>query len=325
MSMTQRTILATTLLLICANTVTGQIQYSGFADIVYTKELTEDGEAAFGYGQFELDLSAIVSPRVTFEGAIAYNADDGLFEAGAGFLDIHLTGSDEAHPPRGGYIQHSGLMVGQFDVPFGLDYLYIPSPDRKLVSAPLLNQKTIDSWNDMGLNLYCELSFLNFNYFIVNGAQAGIATGGRAVIPLANILEIGASFATQTADNDSGAVPNIIGVDFQSAFGPLEARFEYQQATAVLEGDFDNSGADDQHSGYYAQLDLDMEQIVNLPVFLSVRYGVWEKDTETAKRLTAGLGYKISEGFECRAEYLSNWVNENDPDNQIVIQTVVSF
>lgn len=325
MSIAQRTILTGTLLLIMANTVTGQIEYSGFADILYTKNLIEGGDAAFGYGQFEVDLSAVVMDGVTFEGAVAYNVDDGLFEAGAGFLDIHLTGSDESHPPRGGYLQHSGLMVGQFDVPFGRDYLHIPSPDRKLVSRPLLNQKTIDSWNDMGLNLYCELSFFNFNYFIVNGAQAGIAAGGRIVIPLANILELGASYATQTAENDSGATPKIIGVDFQSDFGPIGARFEYQQATALLEGDFDNSGADDQHSGYYAQLDLEMEQLVNLPLFLVGRYGTWEKDTETVGQLTFGLGYKIGDGFECRAEYLSNRINETDPDNQFTIQTVIIF
>jgi len=34
---------------------------------------------------------------------------------------------------------------------------------------------------------------------------------------------------------------------------------------------------------------------------------------------------KFGEGFECRAEYLSNWINEVDAGDQLTIQTVVNF
>lgn len=314
-----------TIIMIIPTLLFAQIEYSGFADILYTKALGDDGEAGFNYGQFEVDLSGSVVPGVTFEGAIAYNADDGVFEAGAGFLDIHLKGSDEDHPARGGFISHSGLLVGQFDVPFGIDYLHIPSPDRSLVTSPLLNQATIDGWNDVGLNLYGELSLLNFNVFAVNGASNGLALGGRLGFPVAGLLEVGTSFAIQTGENDAEAVPSLMGIDFQATSGVISTRLEYQMATAMLEGDFDTMTDDDEHSGYYLQLNLDLNEMVNLPLFLVGRFGGWEYGDETASRITAGLGYEFEPGFECRAEYLSNTVNEDDPENQITIQTVVSF
>ena len=310
---------------LCAFPVLAQIEYAGFADILYTSELGDDGSAGFSYGQFELDLSGTVTSNVTFEGAIAYNAEDGVFEAGAGFLDIHIKDSDEDHPARGGFIKHTGLMIGQFDVPFGIDYLNIPSPDRLLVNGTLMNQKTIDGWNDVGLNLYGELSVVNFNLFAVNGASDGIAAGGRLGFPVGGLMELGASYTMQTAENETGAVPNIFGLDFQSAFGPVNARVEYQMAKAVEDGDFDTLTEDDEHSGYYAQFDLDLDEMTGMPLFLVGRYGGWEKADDASSRITAGVGYKFSDGFQCRAEFLSNTINDDDPENQLTIQTVVSF
>lgn len=305
-------------------TLMAQIELSGFADILYTQDLSDGGTGHFGYGQFEVDLSGVVMKGVTFEGAAAYNADAGAFEAGAGFLDIHLMGSEADHPARGGVIQHSGLMLGQFDVPFGLDYLRIPSPDRRLISGPLLNQKTIDGWNDVGLNLYGELSFGSFNLFAVNGAQDGIALGGRLAVPLGDMVEFGASYATQTAENDSEANPALLGADILVTSGPAQLTFEFQQATAVLEGDFDSYGDTEQHSGYYAELDLDLAGLINVPFFVVGRFGSWEKDNETAQRVTLGLGHQFSDSFEFRAEYLSDSIDDNT-SNQLALQTVVSF
>lgn len=300
-----------------------QIEYAGFADILYTE--SSAGESGFGYGQFELDLSGTVNSYMTFEGALAYNAEDGVFEAGAGFLDIHFTGSEEEHAARGGFLEHTGLMIGQFDVPFGIDYLHIPSPDRLFVHGPLMNQKTIDGWNDVGLNIYGELSVLNFNFFAVNGAAEGIATGGRLGFPVGELMELGASYTMQTAENDAGAVPRILGLDFQSSFGSINTRIEYQKASAVEAGDFDTLTDEDEHSGFYAQLDVDLDDMLSMPLFVVARYGGWEKGEDSESRITAGLGYRFSEGFKGRAEYLSNTVNEDDPENQLTFQAVVNF
>ncbi len=311
-------------ILIWVTSLTAQIEYSGFADILYNHDLSDDGVSGFSYGQFEVDLSAAVMEGVTFEGALAYNADDGVFEAGAGFFDIQLLGSD-SDVDHDGLIKQSGLMIGQFDVPFGIDYLQIPSPDRLLVSGPLLNQKTIDGWNDVGLNLYGELSFLNFNLFAVNGWQNGFALGGRLGLPVGDLLELGASFSTQTTENDTGATPNILGLDLQAKLGSITTRLEYQQANAIEEGNVDALTNTHEHKGYYLEVDLDLEPALNLPLFAVGRYGGWKMDEDDMERITAGLGYRVVEVFQLRVEYLSDSDTEGEKQNIITVQTVISF
>lgn len=297
----------------------GQITYSGFADILYTKLLSDSTSGNFDYGQFEIDLSAVVLPKVNFIGALSYAASSGNFVMGAGFLDINLDGSNLDGT---GFVKHTGIMLGRFDVPFGLDYTRIPSPDRRLISIPLLTQKTVNCWNDMGLVLYGELALFNYNVFIVNGAPNGSAVGTRIAFPLGESIELGGSFATQTAKNDSNGIPKIYGVDFQSRQGPVQVSFEYQHAACLLEGDFNLAAEDDQHSGYYGEVDWDVESFSGWPIFMIGRYGAWEMYGAEARQIAAGMGYKFGSGFEMRAEYLSQG---DVPENHLTIQLVVSF
>ena len=113
-----------------------QLEFSGFADILLVTPLSEDqSNTEIQYGQFELDLSASIRSGINFEGAIAYNPETGNFEAGAGFIEIILKGEAGIHTARGKYFDHIGLSIGQFDVPFGIDWQHIASPDRRLVSS----------------------------------------------------------------------------------------------------------------------------------------------------------------------------------------------
>jgi len=319
----QAILLVFTLTTCTAPVVAQQITWSGFADVLYTRQLSDTANGNFGYGQFEIDFSAVVLPNVNFIGAISYSAGSGHFIMGAGFLDISLNGSA---PDGKGAVKHTGVMLGRFDVPFGIDYTRIPSPNRRLVSIPLLTQKTVNCWNDIGLNLYGELALFNYNFFIVNGAENGSAMGSRITIPLGESMEFGGSFAMQTAKNDANAIPKIYGVDFQSTLGPVKLSFEYQQAAALLEGDFNLETEDCQHNGYYGEVDWDVTSFSGLPIFLIGRYGAWEMDNDDqVSQIAAGMGYKFGKGFEMRAEYLSDQVQHYNPENHLTMQAVVSF
>jgi len=304
----------------------GQIQFSGFADLLFVLEPESPSIPKVQYGQFELDLSATIKPGLYFEGAIALNPETGTFEAGAGFIEIVFASDKSSHAVRGKYLDHFGLSIGQFDIPFGLDWQHIASPDRRLVSPPLLNEKSINNWNDLGLNLHADLGWTNFTCFMVNGAADGSALGGRAAFTPSGIIEVGASYFRQTDANDLGSRPQVLGSDIQTVIGPLAMRLEFIYAEDFSDGDFSAIDSINTHRGFYIQSDLDLTDIINLPLDLIARYDDWStvNNVEEATRTTLGAAYVLKEGFEVRAEYMQDIIN-GDPEQQFTIQTLVSF
>ena len=299
-----------------------QVEWSGFFDILYT-DSQEKGDGTFGYGQFEVDLAVSPSECISAEGALAYNADEGFFELGAGFLDFHLFGSEEGHRVRGGAFTHSGLIVGQFDVPFGIDYRVIPSIDRKLVTPPLVNQMTIDSWNDWGIQLYGATDRANVVLFGVNGSAGGQAIGGRIGVTPTEQIEVGGSYAFDM-NGDGEVASTVLGIDLGASWNALSVKGEYTMAE-----DDKTEDASWKHAGFYVQGTYDFEEATGRPAFVVLRYGTWSPDDDAAEdldRLTAGLGYRIVEGVEVRCELQKNG-GENDEvnDDVIALQVVVGY
>ena len=324
---TQPKIISLLTLLFLQTTLIAQPQFSGFADILLVNPLENGSTPTIQYGQFELDISANIRPGINFEGAIALNPETGTFEAGAGFVELVLSGEDGFHPAHGKHLHHIGLSIGQFDVPFGIDWQHIASPDRRLVSAPLLNEKSINGWNDIGLNLHADMGQTNITAFMVNGATDGFAVGGRAAYSPFEILEVGASYFTQTEANELGSQPQSLGADIQTVMGPLATRMELHYTADLLDGDFSSIDSSAAHHGFYLQTDLDLSHILNVPLVLIGRYDNWStiNNTEEANRVTLGAAYTITEGFEVRAEYLEDVVNGNQDSQQLVLQALVSF
>ena len=306
-----------------------QVEWSGFFDILYS-DSQEKGDGTFDYGQFEVDLSVPLSECISAEGALAYNAEEGVFELGAGFVDFHLFGTEEGHRVRGGGLTHSGLIVGQFDVPFGIDYQVIPSIDRKLVTPPLVNQMTIDSWNDWGLQAYGASNRANFVLFGVNGSAGGQAIGGRIGVTPAEEIEIGGSYALDM-NGDREAASTVLGVDVQASWKSLSVKGEY-----VMGEDEKTADKSKKHSGFYAQGTYDFEAAIGYPIFAVARYGLWTPDYEGVdeegnpiqdlNRLTLGLGYRIAEGVEVRCELQKNGEEDVEEDNDLMtLQVVVGY
>ena len=299
-----------------------QVEWSGFFDILYSYS-QKKGDGTFDYGQFEVDLSVPLSEYISAEGALAYDA--GVLGLGAGFVDFHLFGTEKGHRVRGGGLTHSGLIVGQFDVPFGMDYRVIPSIDRKLVTPPLVNQKTIDSWNDWGVQLYGAIHRANFVLFDVNGSAGGQAIGGRiGIIPVEEV-EFGGSYAFDMNANGDVA-STVLGIDVQASWKSLAVKGE------VLSAEDDKTKDEPRkHSGFYAQGTYDFEEVIGWPMFAVVRYGVWSPESESAPvqdhtRLTLGLGVRIAESVEVRCELQRNGKENAEEDNDVItLQVVVGY
>lgn len=319
-------IVLTSLMLIWTSAAYSQIEFSGFADILYSGY---EGAGEFGYGQFEIDLSTEISPWASIEGAVAYNAESGTFEAGAGFIDLHWGG--EANHPFAAW----GMLIGQFDVPFGIDYLHIPSPDRFLVTAPLANQFTIDSWNDIGLSLYGSVGLFEVVTYVVNGAGNGSACGGRLGTRSDALLSVGSSLNVQSSANEVGGTPQTFGLDARLNAEPFCAKAEYYHAKAFAGADFDSFDNSVESSGYYAQFGYCLGEVIGHPLMLLTRYGTWSaingldsdgnENHDAATRITTGVRYYPIDGFELRLEYNHyNWETEA-PEGQFQLQTVVAF
>jgi len=305
-----------------AFSVSAEVEWSGFFDILYA-DSQERGDGTFDYGQFEVDLAVSLSECISAEGALAYNADEGFVELGAGFVDFHLFGSEEGHRVRGGALTHSGLIVGQFDVPFGIDYRVIPSVDRKLVTPPLVNQMTIDSWNDWGIQLYGATDRANVVLFGVNGSAGGQAIGGRIGVTPVEGSEVGGSYAFDM-NGDGEVVSTVLGVDAGISWDVLSVKGEYMMAE-----DDKTKDVSWEHAGFYVQGTCDLEEATGRPAFVVLRYGVWSPDDDAADgldRLTAGLGYRLADGVEVRCELQKNG-EENDEidDDRIAVQLVVGY
>lgn len=314
-------------LLILQAIALGQLQFSGFADILLISPIDEQMNAKIQSGQFELGLSASIQPGISFEGAIAYNSETGTFEAGAGFIELVFAGEQGHHSAHGNYVNHLGLSIGQFDVPFGIDWQHIASPDRQLITAPLTNEKSINAWNDVGLNFHADFGKTTLTSFLVNGAENGYAIGGRAAYAPLNGFEIGTSYLTQTSSTDLGSKPQVLGADIQTVTGPLATRAELHYSENLLNGEFSEIDSIDTHRGFYLQADLDLSTILHVPFTLIGRYDDWStvNNLEEATRTTLGLAYALSEGLQFRAEYLNDIVNGEQENQQLAIQAVVSF
>jgi len=285
------------------------LEFSGFFDFQYLHS-SESGSntAGFQYGQFEIGVFASLSDRVSAEGALALNPDDMTFEPGAGFVEIDFSKrSQEANY----LIEQAGLMIGQFDVPFGIDYKVIPSPDRALVNAPLVNSRTIDSWNSIGLALTLENSAWNFTGFVVNGMVESSAAGGRLGLQFFPDFEIGVS-ATKELGNNLENSPQLFGGDFQYTLGQTSWKGEYIRCRGILEGSATEQW-DDTHSGYYIQGRYDLPQFRPLPLFLVGRYGAWNPDdgaftgqdeVSSEQQIVAGFGVRFAEFAEFRTELI---------------------
>lgn len=312
------------------------LEISGFFDVVNTYDRTEGDNTNFGLGQAEIDLANQLADNVAVEIAVAYIPEDGVFEVGAAIIDIDLFSSEGARHVRSSIIDHSSVIVGQFDVPFGLDYFDYASVDRKLISAPLVVDFTHGQWNDFGVQFVMDSKYGNFVAYFVNGFEASaevidqVATlatgidvyedvnttpanafGTRVGFKLLSQLEIGSSFAVGLNKSDKSEM-SLWGADMQLNFDFISFKGEY------INHSLNRSVAKEDNKGYYFQT---IGTINNF--FITGRYGSFKPDgADWIGQFSIGGGYAIAENVEIRLESL---FNENSDLNQTVFQMVTGF
>jgi len=302
------------------------IEISGFGDILFNISENNGTGNKFKLGQVELDIGAAAHENISIEVAIAYGEES--FELGAFLVDFHVFGTEGKHfrPAHG--IKHSGIIAGQFDVPFGIDWKVYPSIDRKLISSPLAVNNTHDSWNDLGIQLYIEKQWLNGIVYAVNGfgyeeeddsgyvqlIEMKAAFGGRLGIVPVEYLEIGGSFASLIAEEDKRNMI-LAGADAQFNYADFSVKGEY------IAHKFDiPAGGNLSNNGFYIKGMYDFGSFYSM-----ARYGAFypdEPNTDDITRFSAGAGWVISDNCELRFEYQDN---SGGTDNAGLLQLAIGF
>ncbi len=287
----------------------------------------------FEVGQLELDLEMPLHDTLTVAAAVAYDGESGAFGIGAFTIDGRLVGKEDGHFLKTDKVETLGIMIGQFDVPFGIAYFEYPSIDHRLVTGKLVVDETHDSWNDLGVQLYLDMGWANLVIFGVNGfnyeedavddtgqpvvddegniqleeVEMTMALGGRLGISPFEFFEFGGS-AAGFFDDENNIDMMLAGADLSLDVAGLTVKGEY-----IYHG-IGTAGSDTiKKHGLYAQTMYDFD-----PVYLIARYStLFPQDDDTLHQLSGGIGVAVIEYAEIRFEYSTDL---NDGGNIVFIQ-----
>ncbi len=308
-----------------------QIEITGFFDVVHNHNFSENLNNGFQINQFEIDISSSYEGHISLGTAIAYDPELDNLNLAMAFLHYNLIKGHAMHPRREEELEHFGIVVGKFDIHFGLDYLSFASPDRPVVSQPLVIEKTIGGWNDIGIGIHMMRKFYVVELWAVNGFSEGFNLGGNFRFNLLPSLKLGLSHASDF-NNTSERTNWLQGVDLQFEWEPIEIKSEYLWTNALYEGDLDTLGMNNRE-GFYFQVLTELEDMIDLPLFFTLRYGFCQAQVDrdlsgscdSKIRYTLGLGYNFTENCSARIEIRSDHMKDLTAENTALFQLVVAY
>lgn len=307
-----------------ASELFSQVNISGFFDVEYKQPLNQETINNFEFGQFEIGLERSISPKLNFEGAIAFNSETENFELGSAFVEYEIT-SSETQNFLSNMFENFSVMAGQFDVPFGIDYKCIASPDRKMISTPLAVQNSIACLSSLGLELHGESENYNFNSYLINGINDNVAAGIRVGLPLSNKIEIGTSFLSYLEKNR----PNILGGDIKYESSNHEIKAEVFSSKGISMGEFETEISSSRNIGFYVQYINTFKGFLERTFSAGIRYSNWENNLnstlEYLDRISMLLGVQILNNAEFRTEFNLNNYKSAKTENLIYMKLVFTF
>jgi len=308
-----------------------QTELSGFFDAVGIANFLDTKESKFLINQFELDFSYSHESHFSVGSAIAYNSETENMELAMAFVHYSFDEGPGKHPRRVEGYDHSALLVGKFDIPFGLDYLSYASIDRPTITQPLVIEKTIAGWNDIGIDYHLFKGNLRFDVWAVNGFNDGVGLGGNVRYKFFPFLEIGVSHSTDI-NNFQKVNDWLSGLDFMINTEVVEIKSEFLWMKGVYEGIVDTVLNNEMHHGGYIQVLTELEEWIEVPLSVTLRFGGWQCSGETSssaddtqRRYTAAIGYLLHENLSVRLEGAINTYNHSETEKLGLLQLVVGF
>jgi len=278
-----------------------EVSVSGFMDVVFTSHTPDEELPLLAINQAELTVGAIVAPRIAISITPAWDGEAMSLATAYVQLDKHST--DEQYFSR--HLSGMGLLVGRFDVPFGLDWLSYPSIDRPLITPPEAVLGTHGAWNADGVAVLGRRGMINgilhatggfdFEGETADGTQeqwlARHAEGGRLGLTPLTGFSLGMSGAIITAAHERDMY--LVGLDAMVRTGRLDMRGEIIRHRAEADG----LAITDE--GWYLQAKWDLG-----PAYAIARWDVLLDDgEEDSRHLSMGVGVPLNPWVTLRSEY----------------------
>jgi hypothetical protein len=298
-----------------------ELAISAFADLIFPASAGEEAGTRFRVNQAEVDLEANIAPDIGAAMALAYDPQAETFALAV--LAVEL-------PLHDGESFTAGATVGQFDVPFGIDYQVYASVDRRLVHGPMILDCTHGGWNDLGVALHLATGGVGADLFVINGDACGRGvvnptklvdrsdikrgTGGRLFYQAGPHLELGCSGA-MFHDQEDEVPMTLLGGDIQARW----ARFSLKGEVISHKVDRGNP-AELNNVGFYVQGMHEWDCW-----YLVARYEQWNPEMDelpAPERLSLGAGYIVREGLELRLEHDAGL---QDLEDETWLQMVMNF
>jgi len=255
------------IILICFTKETNaQIELTGFFDVIHGYDFDEKKNSGYQINQFEVDISNSFKGHVSLGAAIEYNNQNENMELAMAYLHYNMVEGETKHPRHGERLNHTGIIVEKFDIPFGLDYLSFASPDRPFVSQPLIVEKTIGGWNDIGLDIHYVKSNFKIEFWTVNGFSDGINIGGNVRYFILQSFQIGLSHATDF-DVNLKRKNSLNSLNLVFDLESIEIKSEYFWTDGLYEGAPDTMCANKVKEGFYLKWLTDLEEWIDQPFF----------------------------------------------------------
>lgn len=325
-------LLKISVLLIVNISVKAQTELTGFFDVISTQNFASKSSHQFQINQFELDVSYAHQTNFSVGTAVALNNESEKMELAMAFVHYSFNDGPALHPRRKETYDHTALLFGKFDIPFGLDYLSFASSDRLTITQPLVIEKTIGGWNDIGIDFHIFHGNFKFDIWAINGFSDGVNLGGNVRYTIFPSIEIGASHSSEIIKlNNSNKWIN--GIDLQLNSKIFQFQSEYLWTKGIYEGTKDTMIIDDIHHGVYFQLITELIEWTLMPIYLSLRFDAWQSELDRdfdgaddcQNRYTATFGYRIHDNLSFKIEILSSQLENYKREHKAILQAVVSF
>ena len=248
------------------NDVDPAIQTTGFFDLHFHQNKEPGHQYKTHMGQAEYGIGIQWSPTFSAEAAIAYAGGSPLLEMGSGVIKWQWR-QEKSHSS-----ERVTVALGQFDVPFGIDYRQIAAPDRYFMEPSLVSLNMMNWFNSIGVKVQGQAGRLRPTLYVIRGMTKKPAVGGRIGILPSRSVVLGVSFHTEFV-NTTVTKPVLAGADFQYHNSIGTVTTEWIAARCIFAAEQVKNSA--MHGGMRVTFESAMTKKQQIPVAFMLRGSRW--------------------------------------------------